>query len=147
MASAHWRCRFGRRPRRCSHQVAIQTGVAALGIIASPIAAMVSAYFGIQYSQRAATEAAETKKDAERRVEKVEEDKAKTVESIREEVLPASRTPPKGSRCQEIRPRASPPESGTTSAPKQADGTVRHSGTGPPASTAQRRRISPAAGL
>jgi hypothetical protein len=66
-----------------------QTGVAAIGAIAGPIAAIVSAYFGIQYSQKAAADAAETRKDAEKQVERAESDKEAAIESIRQGVLPA----------------------------------------------------------
>ncbi len=66
-----------------------QTGVAAIGAIAGPIAAIVSAYFGIQYSQKAASEAADTKKEAEKQVERAENDKEAAIESIRKGVLPA----------------------------------------------------------
>lgn len=66
-----------------------QTGVAAIGAIAGPIAAIVSAYFGIQYSQKAAADAAETTKEAEKRVERAENDKDAAIESIRRRILPA----------------------------------------------------------
>jgi hypothetical protein len=65
-----------------------QTGLAALGVVCSPIAAIVSAYFGIQYGQKAAEQAAEVKKDAEIRATRAEESKINAMETLRKELLP-----------------------------------------------------------
>ena len=65
-----------------------QTGIAALGAIASPIVAMVTAYFGIQYTQKATENAAKTTQNAELRANTAERGRAEDIEALRREILP-----------------------------------------------------------
>lgn len=65
------------------------TGIAALGVIVSPIAAIVSAYFGIQYGQKVAAEAAEVTAAAAVQVERAKVGEEAAVEKLRSEIVPA----------------------------------------------------------
>lgn len=57
-------------------------GLAALSVIASPIAAIIGAYFGIQISGEAAKSANEAAKDANAKAVQAEDDKTKALNDV-----------------------------------------------------------------
>jgi hypothetical protein len=58
------------------------TGIAALGVIASPIAAIVGAYFGIQVSATAAKDATTSAEKAQERVQSAETERARALSDV-----------------------------------------------------------------